>query len=155
MLCKEIDYEVSRVYDANKTIKSLAPDIKIMMGKFEYNQLLNLHYNSDCFVDVSMGENFGYSLLEAALFNNTIIVNSGISSSEIVQTPYMVDSHITNVYDPYTKSFVDNSISHKWMNVDYDNLCYHMKNAWLNRYSTINEYDLSEYSYSNINKLLC
>jgi|LakMenE01Jun11ns_1017448.scaffolds.fasta_scaffold9958414_4 glycosyltransferase involved in cell wall biosynthesis len=155
ILCKEIDYEVSRIYDANKISKESAPDIKMMIGKFEYYQLLKLHYNGNCFVDVSMGENFGYSVLESALFNNDIIVNKHIGSSEIVGSSYTVNANICNVYDPYTKSFIDNTIDHKWMSVDYEDLCYKMKLAWLNRYNTNNQYDLDQFSYSRVNELIC
>jgi hypothetical protein len=72
-----------------------------------------------------------------------------------VGSSYTVNANICNVYDPYTKSFIDNTIDHKWMSVDYEDLCYKMKLAWLNRYNTNNQYDLDQFSYSRVNELIC
>ena len=155
ILYKEVDYEISRIYDANKITKSIAPNIKMMMGKFQYDKLLNLHYNGSCYVDISKGENFGYATLEASFFNKDIIVNKEISSAEIVDTPYMVSSNIVSVNDPYTKSFVDNNTHDTWTEIDYNSLCENLRLSWLNRYSHTNNYNLQPYEYENIGNLLC
>jgi len=155
ILYKELDYEISKIYDANKTTKENSPEIKIMMGKFQYNKLLNLHFNGSCYVDISMGENFGYSVLEAALFNKDIIVNNNISSSEITNTTYKVSANISSINDPYTKSFIENNTNDYWMDIDYNDLCSKLKESWMNRYSNINEYDLSKYFFNKINQLIC
>lgn len=151
---KELDYEMNKIYGALRREKLLCKQPKIMIGKFNYNSLLSMHYNGDCYIDISMGENFGYGVLEAALFNNDIIVNSNSSSAEIVNC-YKVDADVININDPFTKNFVESQITDRWSDVDFNHLVEQMKNAEINRYSNKKEYDISKYDFSIINELIC
>lgn len=155
ILHKEIEYELGRVFDANKITKENAPDIKIMLGKFDYKQILTLHYNGDCYIDVSMGENFGFSTLEAALFNKNIIVNNRLSSYNIPSSKYGVSAKPINTYDPYDKNFISNRTNNLWFDIDFEDYIKSLKIAYTNRYDSVCTNELNEYDYSNIDQLLC
>lgn len=155
VLHKELEYELEKIYNANKLKKADAPQIKIMIGKFNYHDLLTLHYNANCFIDISMGENFGYSTLEAAMFNKDIIVNSKSSSNEIPTKKYQVLAKACNVHDPFAKNFLDNRTNNLWYDVDFEDYILCLKRAYENRYNNEQSNDLSRFYYSNINNLIC
>lgn len=156
ILHKEIEYELEKIFHANKLSKERAPEIKIMIGKFTYDQLLNLHYNGDCFIDISMGENFGFSTLEAAMFQKDIIVNSKSSSNEIPDKKYSVLSSQVYIHDPHNNNMIDNRTTNMWSNIDFDNYVSYLKTSYLNRYenkSTKNS--ISKFTYDQVNALIC
>jgi len=151
---KELDYMMNKIYGSVRKQKERCKQPKIMVGKFSYDALLSMHSNLDCYIDVSQAENFGYGVLEAASFNNDIITNELSSSTEIVPS-YKVSSKITNANDSLTKNFIENNLTDIWSDVDFNSLVNAMKTAEINRYNKVNNYDLSEYDYHNVNKLLC
>lgn len=89
---ESIDYTLSKIYSILKRNHITKP--KIVCGNTKYEAVMYLHNNNDCFINASSGESFGYATLEAMAFNNNIIVNDQIGSSEIVADGC---GYITNV----------------------------------------------------------
>lgn len=79
---KIIEYEFNKIYSTIRNNYIKKP--KIVFGHTDYNAILYVHHNNDCFINISSGESFGYSTLEAMCFNNQIIVNENIGSTEII-----------------------------------------------------------------------
>lgn len=154
MVKKEIDYMFSKAYSVLRTPtieKRREP--KIMVGKFDEEALISLHKNCNCYIDVSMGENFGYPVLEATAIGNTVITNRNSSSAEINPNAFMVNSYPIRVFDAYNENRIQNRTENYWYDVDYDSLKEQMIQA---RYGMVNtNVDISRYSYDNVEDILC
>lgn len=161
---RDIREKISKIYTELKINSLYAKSPKVIIGDINSKALMKIHANSDCYIDASMGSNFGYSVLQAALFGNDIIVNKNISSSEIVQTPYLLNSYLVNIQDSISDKFIDNRTEDYWMDVEYSDLCEKISLAYLNRYDNINvgvdplirqSNILEAYSFKNSDKILC
>ena len=97
---EKIEYEFSKIYDLYKTSK-IKKKPKIVIGDIKTEGIYYIHNNNDCFINISSGESFGYSTLEAMAFENNIIVNKKIGSYDIVKDGcgLYVDSITTNCFD--------------------------------------------------------
>lgn len=80
---ESVEYFLSKAYSTMRRNHIKKP--RIILGETKYNAVLYLHNNHNCFVNISSGESFGYSTLEAMAFNNNIIVNKNIGSTEILE----------------------------------------------------------------------
>ena len=161
---QEIRERVSKIYSELKINSLFAKSPRIIIGDIDSKTLRSIHANSDCYIDASLGSNFGYSVLQAALFGNDIIVNKNISSAEIVETPYLLNSYLVNIQDSSSYKFIDNRTEDYWMDVEYSDLCEKISLAYLNRYDNrdmdvdllIKQSNLLEaYSFKNSDKILC
>jgi hypothetical protein len=96
----KIEYEFSKIYDLYKTSK-IKKKPKIVVGDVKTEAMYYIHNNNDCFINVSSGESFGHSTLEAMSFENSIIVNKKIGSHDIVKNGcgFYVDSVTNNCFD--------------------------------------------------------
>ena len=151
---QEIDYIYSKCYSVlriNSPEKRREP--KIMSGLFDKNAIISLHKNGDCFIDASMGENFGYSVLEASVLNNKIITNKNSSSAEINPNSLLIDSHPVQVMDGYHDNLLQNRTDSTWYDINYANLKEKMLTARYESYVT--QTDLSRFSYDKAGELLC
>jgi glycosyltransferase involved in cell wall biosynthesis len=118
-----LEYEFNKIYQSTKLIKNIKK-IKIIVGDTSYSNILFLHNNNDCFVNISMGESFGYSTLEAMAFNNNIIVNKNIGSADILDAGCgaYVDSTLVNCFDYSSPYFWNNSVRQQWYDISIDSL---------------------------------
>lgn len=152
---KEISYIIDKTYASLRLDKQNRKQPKIMVGQFDYEYLLALHKNSNVYVDASMAENFGYSCLEAALFDNYLIVNSNSSTSEISDLSIKTKSRPVYINDSYTTNFIENTAKDMWYEIDFHSLCDNLKSAY---YLAINkpkiQHDLNKYAYPQIEKIL-
>jgi len=155
LINKEIEYVINKIYHTVRKDKTNTKAPKIMIGQFEYKHLLSLHHNSNIFINTSMAENFGYTALEAALFDNYLIVNENCSVSEISDRCIKTKSTPIQTNDSYTSNFIDNTIKDFWYEINFDNLCENMLKAY---YKAISEpktnHDLTKYYYNNVNSIL-
>lgn len=128
-LDQTIDYVLSKIYTTIK--KNHAQKPKIILGNIKYESVLYFHNNHDCFINISSGESFGYSTLEAMSFNNNIIVNSKIGSSEILADNCGLLNNVKeiNCMDSDRLYYQYNTIDNTWMEPDINNLINNMYKA--------------------------
>lgn len=152
---KEIEYILSKCYRILRKNKEELKQPKIMVGAFQEHHLNSIHYNCNCYIDASKAENFGYSVLEAATFGNYIITNKNSSTSGISNKTISTQSQKINIIDPDTPSFVYNRLEDYWYDIDIIELSNNMKKVAL-KYQCDQEisHEISQYDYSNIEKLL-
>jgi len=151
---EEIDFLYSKCYSVLRIGKSdKRREPKIMSGLFDKDAIISLHSNGDCLIDASMGENFGYSVLEASVLNNKIITNRNSSCAEINTSSLLVDSHPIKVMDAYHDNLLQNRTDSTWYDISYEDL---KENMLVARYeSYLTKTDLSKFSYNNVGELLC
>lgn len=159
---REIRERISKIYSDLKINSLFSKSPRIMIGDLNSKALRSIHANSDCYIDASMGSNFGYSVLQASLFGNDIIVNKNISSAEIVETPYGLNSYLVNIQDSTSEKFIDNRTEDYWMDVEYSDLCDKIFSAHTNRENKNTEslimkknHLIDTYSFKNSDKILC
>jgi glycosyltransferase involved in cell wall biosynthesis len=76
-----IEYELSRLY--NSISYKIKP--KIVVGEIAKEGIYYIHNNNDCYINISSGESFSYSSLEALAFNNNIIVSRKTSQENFAK----------------------------------------------------------------------
>jgi len=74
--------------------KSEYPNIEIVRGKISETELLNICYQSDCFVYPSRGEGFGLTPLEAMATGMPAIVPNAHGISEYFNDKYMYEAKV-------------------------------------------------------------
>lgn len=152
---KEMEYALNKCYRILRKNKKDLKNPKIMIGQFDYSSILSMHKNCNCYIDASKAENFGYPVLEAALFNNYIICNENSSTKEISDKSYLVSSIEEDVVDPDTPNFIYNRLGDQWYNVSFIDLCSKMGEVFRCFQSQENiEHNLDNYFYSKIDGLL-
>lgn len=148
---QELEYSINKVYASLRKTKTQAKQPKIMLGQFNYQYLLAMHKNSNIYIDASMAENFGYSCLEACLFDNYLIVNENSSTAEISNNAIKTMSKTTNIIDSHSSNFIDNTINNIWYQVDFESLCNNLWQTYLKALiAPKTQHDLSPYQYSRI-----
>lgn len=121
-----IEYEFNKIYRILK--KNYFKKPKIIFGDVDYQSIMYLHHNNDCFINVSSGESFGYSTLEAMAFNNNLIVNSNIGSTDLVdgycglinntiKVPCEENNRQFFLYNSYHQTWVKPDIQHLILNM--------------------------------------
>jgi glycosyltransferase involved in cell wall biosynthesis len=152
---KELEYYIDKIYASLRMDKKNNKQPKIMVGQFDYRYLLALHKNSNIYIDASMAENFGYTCLEASLFDNYLIVNENSSTMEISSASFPTTSRPVSVLDSYTANFVDNTVEDFWYHINFEDLCKNMMKAYLQAVvSPKQKHDLSRYEYKNIESMI-
>lgn len=128
-LDQAIDYMLSKLYMTLKKSNIRKP--KIVLGNIKYDSILYLHNNHDCFINISSGESFGYATLEAMSFNNNLIVNNKIGSSEILADSCGLINEVkeTNCIDSDRLYYQYNTIDNTWMSPEIDSLINNMYKA--------------------------
>jgi glycosyltransferase involved in cell wall biosynthesis len=113
-ISESVDYALSKIYSTIR--RSYMKKPKIILGETKYDAILYIHNNNDCFINVSSGESFGYSTLEAMSFNNNIIVNKNIASAEILDENCgnFVDTSKTECFDSDRLYYLYNTINQQW-----------------------------------------
>lgn len=109
-----IEYDFSKIYKCMKINDIKKP--KILFGNTKYIPILYLHNNNNCLINISSGESFGYSCLEAMAFGNNIITNSDTGSTELAENNcgLVVDSRIVPCIDPDRQYSIYNTVDQKW-----------------------------------------
>lgn len=160
-LNQAIEYETEKIFKSLK-INTKFKKPKIMVGHTDYKNILYIHNNCDCFINVSMGESFGYSTLEAMCFNNNIVVNSNIASAEIIdhKCGLFVGSKQVMTYDPNSPYFIYNTYNQKWYDVSVEDVMEKMILAFTEDDSTkksrieAQSEKIKKFTLDNISKLL-
>lgn len=129
-LDQTIEYILAKTYATLK--KNYAKKPKIILGNIKYDGILYVHNNNDCFINISSGESFGYSTLEAMAFNNNIIVNDKIGSSEILAERCGLINKVKeiNCIDSNRLYYQYNTIDNLWYEPDINNLITNMYKAY-------------------------
>jgi len=129
-----LDYYLAKIYNILKRKNIKKP--RLIFGNTKYEGILYMHHNNDCFINCSSGESFGYSTLEAMAFNNNIIVNEKISSSEIItdNCGLLTKTKPENCNDSDRLYFHYNTIDNIWVKPELDSLI-------MNMYKAANEND--------------
>lgn len=108
-----IQYEFEKIYSTLR--KNIFKKPKILVGHIKYDGIRYIHYNNDCLINLSSGESFGYSVLEAMCFDNNTIVPSNTALSALVQnTGFVVDSSDEQCLDSDRVFHIYNTIDQKW-----------------------------------------
>jgi glycosyltransferase involved in cell wall biosynthesis len=127
-----LTYEIDKIIDSLpfKIDKNITYPT-LIVGETKYDNILYIHNNCDCYIDISSGESFGYPVLEAMCFNNQIIVNKNSGSSDIVKGTkfYGVESTPKNAHDNSHPYWIYNSFHHKYYVPELDSLVMQMKRA--------------------------
>jgi hypothetical protein len=79
---EELEFRLGEIYEILRNANVKKP--KVIIGEIQKDGLYYIHHNNSCIINVSGAESFGYSTLEAIAFQNNVICNKKISSSEIV-----------------------------------------------------------------------
>lgn len=112
-LYQTIEYEFGRL---GSMISKFNRKPKIVIGEIKNDAMYYFHNNNTCYIDVSSGKNFGYSVLEAMSFDNPIITLESSAQSEIVAgtNNFLVESEITYCKDESKNYNFYNTIDQKW-----------------------------------------
>jgi glycosyltransferase involved in cell wall biosynthesis len=127
-----LNYEIDKILqNLNFTIDKRNTYPKLIIGETKYDNILYIHNNCDCYIDISSGESFGYPVLEAMSFNNQIIINKNSGSCDIVKGTsfYPVDSSSQNSNDNSHPYWIYNSINQKYFVPELNSLVLQMKRA--------------------------
>jgi glycosyltransferase involved in cell wall biosynthesis len=92
-----VEYDLSRLYSS----MSYKVKPKIVLGKISQEGMYYIHNNNDCYINMSSGESFSYSSLEALAFNNNIIVSRKTSQENFAKNDcgLIVNTEIDNCFD--------------------------------------------------------
>lgn len=104
-----IEYEFGKL---NSMISKYGKKPKVIVGETRKESIYYLHNNNDCYIDMSSGKSFGYSVLEALAFENRVMCLQNSAQSEIIvgTDNCYVDSDIVSckddakIYDVYNTS---------------------------------------------------
>lgn len=152
---KELEYSIDKIYRSLRIDKKSTKQPKIMVGPFEYQYLLALHKNANIYVDASMAENFGYSVLEAALFGNYLIVNENSSAFEISENAFATPSRAVQTEDSYTANVIENTIDNYWYDIHFEELCENMQKAYnIALCNNKTNHDINRFTYKEINAII-
>lgn len=126
----KIEYEFSKIYGLSKTDK-IKKKPKIVIGDIKTEGIYYIHNNNDCFINISSGESFGHSTLEAMAFENNIIVNKKIGSYDIVKDGcgLYVDSVLSNCFDIDRLFPMYNTVDQFWYEPTINSISEQMINA--------------------------
>lgn len=123
-----IQYEFEKIYNTMRKNQFRKP--RILVGNTKYEAIKYIHNNNDCIINISSGESFGYSVLEAMCFNNNTIVTNNTALSELTNnTGYVVDSELIQCMDSDRIFHIYNSIDQKWYEPSLDSLVLQMSRA--------------------------
>ena len=109
-----IKENIYNIYNMFSTNQDNMPTI--INGDIEYSKLLDIHNNGDCLIDISSGKSFGYSSLEAMIFNNNIIALNDTAQSELLSNNCgsIIDNEYANCLDDNKSFFMYNTVRQTW-----------------------------------------
>lgn len=123
-----INYEFEKIY--NITRKNYFKKPQVLVGDIKHDGIKYIHHNNNCLINISSGESFGYSVLEAMFFNNNTIVTNNTALSELTNnTGYVVDSDSVPCFDNDRLYHMYNTLDQKWQQPILNNLVSQMSKA--------------------------
>lgn len=124
-----IEYLISKAYSIID--RTSIPKPKVVLGETKYDAISYIHNNNDCFINASSGESFGFSTLEAMAFNNNLIINDKIGSSEILSEDcgLLTDVTMTECMDPDKIYSLYNNIDNMWFTPTINSMILNMHKA--------------------------
>lgn len=124
-----VEYEFGKL--ENKISKNIKKP-KVIIGEVKKEALFFLHRNNDCYIDISSGKNFGYSVLEALCFDNSVISLEHTAPSELVAETnnFIVNSTYANCGDDSKIYNIYNTVDQRWFKPNMADLIIKMKNAY-------------------------
>lgn len=127
-LYQTIEYEFGRL---GSMVSKFNKKPKIVIGEIKNDAMYYFHNNNSCYVDVSSGKNFGYSVLEALAFENPIITLENAAQSEIIKETnnFTVESEITYCKDESKNYNIYNTIDQRWYVPNLQNLIEQINNV--------------------------
>lgn len=158
-LGQAIEYELAKL---NHSFGRSFKRPKVMFGDISNEAIYYIHNNNDCYIDLCLGKSFGSSVLEAAVFGNSIITIKNTAQSEIIKNTnnFLVDSFIDTCRDDSRTYFNYNTINQKWRDVIFDDLIKQLKLAYLESDKDKNirklktKENIQKYSLSSVSTLL-
>lgn len=129
---KIITYDIQQVERSLRVNGKHVQSPHVIIGYYEQEYMMRLHYQADCYVNVCRCESFGASAIESMLFNNLTITNSGIGSNTYINkyNGFEIESFLTNVY---SKDFyMENTytIHEQWREPYLDSIREQMRKAY-------------------------
>lgn len=123
-----IEYEFGKL---GSMISKFNRKPKVVLGDIKQEAIYYFHNNNSCYIDVSSGKSFGYSVLEAMAFDSSIITMSKSAQSEIIADTnnYSIDTHIEYCKDENKTYNTYNTINQRWFTPNLQNLMVNMFNA--------------------------
>lgn len=120
-LYQTIEYEFGKL---GSMISKFNRKPKIVIGEIKNDAMYYFHNNNSCYVDVSSGKSFGYSVLEALAFDNPIITMEDSAQSEIIKDTnnFIASSEITYCKDESKNYNTYNTIDQRWYSPNVQNL---------------------------------
>lgn len=124
-----VEYEFGKL--ENKISKNIKKP-KVIIGEVKKEALFYLHRNNDFYIDISSGKNFGYSVLEALCFDNSVICLNHTSTSELVidTDNFIVNSKYCSCGDDSKIYNIYNTVDQKWFEANMEDLIIKIKSAY-------------------------
>lgn len=121
-----IEYELSQL---SNRIGKHHQKPKIIIGETKKESILYLHHNNNCYIDLSSGKSFGYSALEALVFNNSVLCLKHSAQSEITENTgnLLVDSSLVYCRDDSRMYDFYNTVNQKWLVPSIEDLILKLK----------------------------
>jgi len=162
------DSETERIviYDIEQLEKCLRIDYDsvvkphILVGQYQQEYIMRLHYQADCFVNVSRCENFGASSIESMLFNNLTIVNKGSGPNTYIdhKNGFEINSFLSHVYSKDFYVPYEYTIYEQWREPYLDSIRKQMRLAYetteLEKDTKIQNFDRNIFTEENFLKEL-
>lgn len=138
LLEQTVEYEFEKIYNVARKNYSKKP--QVLIGDIKYDGIKYIHHNNDCIINISSGESFGYSVLEAMAFNNNTIVTNNTALSELTDgTGHVVESDVIMCVDNDRLFSIYNTIDQQWRKPIFLSLISKMSKAILESQSVSKE----------------
>lgn len=117
-----IEYEFEKIYSSVRNNFVKKP--KLFVGDISYDNILYIHHNNDCYISSSFGESFGYSALEAMVFNNNIVCTNNTGFNDLLKDGcgLLVASELDYCIDKDRIFAIYNSVYEKWWKPKIDDM---------------------------------
>lgn len=123
---KEAKNIIEKAYHISKKPKNIINEPIIINGQISNEQKIDIHNNSDCYIDVSRGCFNGANCIEAALYNNIVVCTDRTAASSFItkNNGFNIDSSQSNIYCN------DFSIYETWYDPSIESIMSNMRQAY-------------------------
>jgi glycosyltransferase involved in cell wall biosynthesis len=159
-IVEQLSEKIKRSLRINKVYRH---DTVLVSNGSDENTNNAFHNSCDCFIDISLGNNFSVETVKAAILGKTPIImdNTGLSSLLDSEISYHIRSHKTPVFlenSPLPQEYDLFTSDEYWYAPNLDSLISTMREAYkakLNIKSEITKKYMDKFLYSHVGELLC
>ena len=127
--CDFVDAVLVLKATCNQEVHMNFPNIHIINGLLDNNEIEHIHQTSDCYISCSFSEGVGLGAVEAACRNKPVIISEYGGATEYIKTPYIIKCGRRTVEN---NDFLFKK-GMEWGDPDENQLMTYMKSIYLRR----------------------